>query len=301
MRRTGKYLAPLFLISLLSSGCAEKKPEYELTAMTFNIRYANPSDGIHVWENRKDWVADIINESDAHSVGLQEALRHQIDSLSVRLPKYGWIGRGRSDGNDGGEFSPIFYRTSELDVDTSGTFWLSPWPDSVGSRGWDAALPRIVTWALFRLKQTGETFYHFNTHFDHRGVDARLESARLIKRKIRDIAGERPFILTGDFNTTQDDPPYREIVASDERSIEFFDTYSAGVQEDLSTFRGFEVGSTEKRRIDYIFLSRHFLVVQHTVVDSARNGVYPSDHLPVVVTATMSPRKAPIMAPVENE
>ncbi len=289
MRRIEKYLVPVFLISSLSSGCTEKTPEPELSAMTFNIRYANPSDGLHVWENRKDWVAEIMNEAAAHTLGLQEALRHQIDSLSVRLPKFGWIGQGRSDGKDGGEFSPIFFRQDLLDVDTTGTFWLSPWPDSVGSVGWDAALPRIVTWGLFRMKQTGETFYHFNTHFDHRGIDARLKSARLIKRKIQDIAGERPFLLTGDFNTTQDDAPYREIVASDERSIEFFDTYSAGVQEDLSTFRGFEVGSAEKRRIDYIFLSSHFLLVRHTVVDHARNGVYPSDHLPVVVTAIWRP------------
>ncbi len=301
MKRTGKYLIPIFFISWLMCGCTEKTPERELMVMSFNIRYANPLDGIHVWENRKDWVAEIMNASGAQTAGLQEALRHQIDTLSIRLPNYRWIGRGRSDGKDGGEFSPIFYRAAELEVDTSATFWLSPWPDSIGSVGWDAALPRIVTWALFRLKQTRETFYHFNTHFDHRGVEARLESARLIKRKIREIAGESPFILTGDFNTTPNDPAYRQIIASGERSIELFDTYSAGVQSDLSTFRGFEVGSTEKRRIDYVFFSRHFDVVRHTVVDSARGGAYPSDHLPVVVAAKVAPGKAPGKTPGATE
>ncbi|MCZ6756737.1 MAG: endonuclease/exonuclease/phosphatase family protein [Bacteroidetes bacterium] len=276
-------LVALALVPFFVGACQESRNQQSVSAMTFNIRYANPSDEIHVWENRKDWVAEIIRESEADVVGLQEALRHQIDTLSTRLPEYEWVGQGRSDGQNRGEFSPIFFRTDRLQLLETETFWLSPWPDSVGSVGWDAALPRIVTWASFELKATGGTFLFFNTHFDHRGEGAREESARLLRRKIMEIAGSRPFIVTGDFNTLDSQPPYSALTSKTPFAPILLDTRSAAVQSDMTTFRGFEVGLTESRTIDYIFHSEYFLATSHEVLDESREGSYPSDHLPVLV------------------
>jgi len=276
-------LVALALVPFFVGACQDSRSYQSVSAMTFNIRYANLSDGIHVWENRKDWVAEIIRESEVDVAGLQEALRHQIDTLSIRLPDYEWVGQGRSDGQNGGEFSPIFFKTDRVQILETGTFWLSPWPDSVGSIGWDAVLPRVVTWASFESKAVADTFLLFNTHFDHRGQDAREESARLLRRKIVEIAGGRPFIVTGDFNTLDSQPPYSLLTSKTPFAPILLDTRSAAVQSDMTTFRGFEVGLTESRTIDFIFHSESFLATAHEVLDESREGSYPSDHLPVLV------------------
>src|SRR3712207_7586469 len=54
--------------------------------------------------------------------------------LEERLPGYRWIGVGRMDGKDGGEFSPILYRSTCLEPIDHGTFWLSETPEEPGSR-----------------------------------------------------------------------------------------------------------------------------------------------------------------------
>ena len=116
------------------------------------------------------------------------------------MPDFAWCGVGRDDGKEAGEYSAILYRKSRFRLLKTETFWLSPEPDKPGSKGWDAAYPRIVTWARFRDLVSGRTFFHFNTHFDHRGERARVESASLILRKVGEIARDQPFLLTGDFN-----------------------------------------------------------------------------------------------------
>ncbi len=292
----GRAVVALFAFLMLSStmvACKNAPEPPTLTAMTFNIRYANPGDGDHVWENRKEWVAEIIRDSEAEVVGLQESLRHQIDALSNRLTEYAWVGQGRSGGPDVGEFSPIFYKTDRLRLLETSTFWLSPKPDSIGSVGWDAALPRIVTWASFAWKDTGRVFFHFNTHFDHRGERAREESARLIRRKVTEIAGEKPFIVTGDFNTLDSQVPYSVLVSNIPFAPILHDTRSAAEQSDLTTFRGFEVEAVESeaiepRTIDFIFHSESFRAKKHTVLNESRDGSYPSDHLPILVVLDRS-------------
>ena len=123
--------------------------------------------------------------------------------------------------------------------------------------GWDAALPRVVTWGHLRDRTSGEAFYHFNTHFDHRGEEARLESARLIRARIGAIAGEEPFVLTGDFNTTEEDPPYGALTdVQADSAVVLRDAYYATAEAPYGpaeTFHGFEVGGAVGGRIDYVF------------------------------------------------
>ena len=134
----------------------------ELNVLSFNIRYPNPNDGVHYWPNRKNLVSSIIRFYDADIIGLQEAFRSQLDDLSADFPNFQWEGVCRTDGSTqptpDNEFSAIFYNSSKLKVLQSGTFWLSPTPNIVGSKGWDAALPRIVTWAQFEIVSSGKQF-----------------------------------------------------------------------------------------------------------------------------------------------
>ena len=246
--------------------------------MSFNIRYNNPDDGEHAWPNRADRVASVIRFHEADVAGLQEALIGQIRDLEPRLPGYAWVGVGRDDGEESGEFSPIFYRTDRLELLGNDTFWLSETPDTPGSQSWDAALPRIVTWARFRDRQTDRTFYHFNTHFDHRGEQARLESARLITQRVDSLAGDAPTVVTGDFNVTPEAAPYAHLAEA------LTDAYTAvdAPHGPPGTYSSFEVGGEEGRRIDYVFTTNGVSVERFGTLTDQWDGDYPSDHLPVL-------------------
>ncbi|HNU60249.1 MAG TPA: endonuclease/exonuclease/phosphatase family protein, partial [Aquaticitalea sp.] len=137
-------------------------------------------------------------------LGVQEAMPNQMKDMDSLLVDYGFVGVGRDDGKDLGEYSAIFYHKHKLRIVESATFWLSQTPDKV-SMGWDAACNRVCTYALFEDKVSNEQFWVFNTHFDHIGVEARKNSTLLILDKIEQITGgNKPVFLMGDFNMEPD-------------------------------------------------------------------------------------------------
>ncbi|RYD45905.1 MAG: endonuclease/exonuclease/phosphatase family protein, partial [Verrucomicrobiaceae bacterium] len=180
-----------------------------LVAGTYNIRYDNPGDVEkgNSWQQRAPVIAGLIRFHEFDVLGTQEAFHHQLLDLQKLLPDYAYVGCGRDDGKEAGEHAAIFYRKDKFTLLDSGTFWLSQTPEKPG-KGWDADLPRICTWAKLRKNGDGKVLFAFNTHFDHRGVQARLESARLIVARIREIAKDEPVILTGDFNVDQTSESY---------------------------------------------------------------------------------------------
>ena len=118
------------------------------------------------------------------------------------LPDYNYLGVGRDDGKESGEYAAIFYRKNRLEVEDSGNFWLSETPEKP-SKGWDAACVRICTWALFKDKVTKKHFYVFNLHMDHIGITARREAAKLVISRMESCKKGYPIVLTGDFNVDQ--------------------------------------------------------------------------------------------------
>lgn len=254
----------------------------DFSVMSYNIRLSTQGDKENWWEHRKEAVVDLIKRNDPVSFGVQEALETQMDFIDESLSDYSYVGVGRDDGKRGGEFSAIFYKKG-LRVLESGTFWLSSTPDQV-SKGWDAALPRVCSYAKFETEDRKQ-FWHFNTHFDHVGVEARAESAKLIIAKIKEMTGNKEaVILTGDFNVTPDTDPYANIVKYMDDDLKKSKTKLTGP---YGTFSGFDVNSKLERRIDYIF-SRKLKVLSYTHLDDKRdNGLWVSDHLPVKATFTL--------------
>ncbi len=182
-----------------------------IRVMSYNIRFDNPKDGENQWHLRKERLTGLIRYHQPDLLGTQEALPNQVRDLEAALTDYAWYGAGREDGREAGEFLAIFYRKKRFGVLNKGTFWLSPTPE-VPSMGWDANVIRVCSWVKLNDKPHNRTFFHFNTHFDHLGELARIESAKLLLEKIPAIAGNSPAVVTGDFN----DPPksrfYNEIV-----------------------------------------------------------------------------------------
>ena len=254
-----------------------------LHVLSFNLRYDNPGDGPNAWSHRREQVAAVFTEHAVDLAGLQEALANQIDDLRRLRPEYDFVGVGREDGRRQGEFSPIFYRRDRFSCEKQGTFWLSPTPETIGSKGWDAALARIATWGVFRDRQTSRELFFVNTHFDHRGEEARRQSARLLLERIAALAGDRPVIVSGDFNTQEDSPALHRLTAEGggfklTNSERVSQTPHVGGQD---TFNGFGQ-ETRDSVIDFVSVGPGVDVRTHGYYPAIKDGVYVSDHWPVV-------------------
>lgn len=255
--------------------------------MTYNIRYENAGDtGVISWTNRKEFVRSTILFHKADIIGMQEVLRSQLVFFDSTLKDFSHVGVGREDGKEKGEYAPVFFKHTMFTEIADSTFWLSPTPDHV-SKGWDAALERICTWVKLKDKRTGKLFFVFNTHFDHIGENARAESAALLLKQIKRIAGELPVILTGDFNTFENTTPIsiltgktgpHDYALSDAMHISALPHHGS-----YKTFCGFNVmKGVIGDRIDYIFVSHHFSVRSHATLTDFTGNHFPSDHFPVI-------------------
>ncbi|QCR21157.1 endonuclease/exonuclease/phosphatase family protein [Pontibacter sp. SGAir0037] len=241
----------------------------QLRVATYNIRYDNPGDEGNLWKQRLPVIENLIQFHDFDIFGAQEVLANQLQDLAKSLPAYGYIGVGRDDGKAAGEFSPIFYKKDKFKLLKQGTFWLSEVTDRP-NKGWDAALPRVCTWGQFQDVKSGLTFFLFNTHFDHRGVKARSESAKLILEKIKTMAGTSPVILTGDFNIDQNNEGYKLLQNSDllEDAYEITPVRYAST----GTFNGFNANTKTESRIDHIFVSNKFKVKRYGILTDSYRG-----------------------------
>lgn len=261
----------------------------DLNVMTFNIRLNTASDSLNAWPYRRDNVASQILFHEVHLLGVQEALHNQMVDLKERLPQYKFIGVGRDDGKEKGEFSAIFYDTTRLQALQSSTFWLSQTPDVPGSKSWDAAITRIVSWAQFRDKKNGRIFYAFNTHFDHIGKEARRESAKLLLQKVASIAGKTPALVTGDFNATPDDEPIQVITnkANAGYLVNAKEISATPHYGPAGTFTGFGPKERDNLPIDYIFLKGPWKVKKHATLSQTWGGRFASDHFAVLATMSL--------------
>ena len=249
--------------------------------ISFDIRYDNTSDTINNWNKRKASLASLIQHYDADIVGIQEGLHHQVDYLNNTLNGFSYVGVGRDDGQQKGEYSAIFYNSDKFKVLKTNTFWLSETPEKV-SVGWDASMERICTYALFENVTSKKQFYVFNTHFDHRGMQARVNSAELIYKKIKEInTSDLPVILMGDLNLTPDTEPIQFLKKhlTDAMGISKKPFYGP-----IGTFNGFDQDRIMENRIDYIFVNNIEVLSYTHIDDRMANNMHISDHLPVLMT-----------------
>lgn len=277
-----KKLVFIFFVSLLLGSCIREN-KIEVNWATFNVRYDNPADSMNNWKYRKDNVCSYILDHKLDVVGMQEVLHNQFEDLKEGLPGYAAIGVGRDDGKTEGEYAPLFYRNGKFELLDSNTFWLSQYPDSVGLKGWDAACTRIATWGKFRDKATGKIFMAVNTHFDHVGTEARKNSALLIISKIKEIVGDEPAVLTGDFNVSDEWEAYETITTNE---FVLKDAYK--IANEVSgvdyTFHDFgKVPDAEREKIDFIFVTPRIEVLKTDIPACGNDSVgFLSDHNPQI-------------------
>ena len=275
--KTTKYL---FLFTLLISFMvyngvlASKSSASKLKVMTFNIRYGTADDGDNKWENRKDIFFDVLKNQKADIIGLQEALKFQLDEIKARFPEYEQLGVGREDGKTKGEYSAIFYLKRKFKADSTGYFWFSDTPEVPDSRSWGNNVTRICTWVLLKEISTGKSFYYYNLHIDHESQNSREKSAGLLLKR---IDGKKNVIITGDFNAGENNRAVKEIIEGG-----FEDSFRVlhPNEKDVNTYHAFK-GTLTGDKIDYIFIRGTFKVNKAEIIRYNKEGKYPSDHFPV--------------------
>lgn len=296
-----KFVSCLFC-SLFAIAALQAQPLY---VGEFNIRNDNAKDAAagNGWATRCPVVCDILKVESFDIFGTQEVLHNQLEDMLAALPDYDYIGVGRNDGKTGGEYAAIFYKSDRIKCLSSGNFWLSETPEVIGSKGWDAKYPRICTWGQFKDLKSGKKFWMFNLHMDHRGVEARKQSALLVMERIRTMCVKQPYILLGDFNVDQFNPIYPLMMESGM----FVDCFDAAAVRFAPTgsMNYFKTDFKTDSRIDHVLVSDDFDVLDYTVltysywseekpsaeameaIKAGKEGVVvhkqrlPSDHYPV--------------------
>ncbi|HEY0866779.1 MAG TPA: endonuclease/exonuclease/phosphatase family protein [Fimbriimonas sp.] len=254
-------------------GAALPLMPFALKVLSFNVRYGAADDGPNSWEFRRDAAASVLAESSADVICLQEALDFQNRDLHERLPGYQIVGVGRDDGMRLGEHCSLLVRDT-LEVRDSGTFWFSESPDVPGSRSWEASHPRICTWAAF------DRFSLYNLHIDHESQRAREESVAMLLAR---VTTDRPAIVAGDFNAGESNPAIQAM-----RDRGFRDSYRV-IHADLEpsgTYHGYG-DSAYPDKIDFIWVSKEWQVIDASILRDRAMGRFPSDHHPVAATVSL--------------
>jgi endonuclease/exonuclease/phosphatase family metal-dependent hydrolase len=282
LSRSARNLLLILVVYFVFNPCYSVAQKAVVDVLTYNIRMATPDDAPNTWDKRRENVFSLIRTAEPDVFGLQEALQVQVEDFEAAFPGYVRVGVGRDDGKKAGEYSPLFFNTKRFSMLASGTFWLSQTPSVAGSRGWDAACNRVVTWAKLKDKKSAAVFIVFCTHFDHMGEVARRNSARLLLHAVDSLAGFNPAVVLGDFNAEPESEPYSLLTDfSDRHHLVDAKLVCQSVTGPDYTFTGFKVGAQPGKRIDYIFVKNNVQTLSYKVIETHSGEYYPSDHLPV--------------------
>jgi endonuclease/exonuclease/phosphatase family metal-dependent hydrolase len=285
-----KYIQPIVRFSfafglwllLTCAGLSQNAaPTETLCVMSYNLRFAS-SNPPNAWPVRRPLMSEVILKFSPDVIGTQEGLFQQLKDLAADLPGYAWLGIGRDDGREQGEFMAVFYRTNRLQPLSTNFYWLSDTPEIPGSSTWGNKNRRMVTTVKFRDLNRKTEFYFLNTHFDHEIQLAREKSAELVRQRVQQLPGSLPILLVGDFNAAAGtNKAYLRLTQED-----FFkDTWPLARErrnEGIATFNGFQGIRKNGPRIDWILLRGKATVDAAEIVTFSRDNQFPSDHFPII-------------------
>lgn len=280
------YLIPI-LFALVNPALALGADIPDVKVMSYNVRYGTAKDGENHWDKRKSALVDTIKAFNPGLLGTQETLGFQRDYIAEKLPGYGVLGVGRDDGKEAGEMMAVYWKKDRFEKLDGGHFWLSETPEKAGSKSWDSSLPRMATWVKLsdRKSPGAKPILWVNTHFDHRGPRARLESAKIIRERASTLGKDCSLIVTGDFNSAESSEPYKALFGRQgERDSPVVDTFRVAnpmKRTEEGTASGFKASATTGNRIDWIGASRDWSVRKAGIDRTARDGRTPSDHFAV--------------------
>jgi len=270
----------------------------QITVGSYNVRVKVADDtGVHSWDVRKDYVARTVIDNGFEVVGFNEVRTgDQYDDLTGLLPGYAFHSWDGFTGYEGSATSVdlIAYRKDRFELLDSGWYFLCR-DTGAGLHVWEAswdnssfANVRHASWVKLKVKDSGEIFYLFCTHLDHKGNIARMLQAQLNYEKMWEIAGHYPTIMVGDQNSTTSRVNYLNLYKAG-----FTDAFSVVKnpaekfgKEDPATSGQWNADPTTGRRIDYIW-TRGFKVDSYDHCTNMYDlGAMPSDHIAITAKLT---------------
>jgi endonuclease/exonuclease/phosphatase family metal-dependent hydrolase len=250
----------------------------EIKIMSYNVRCLTPLDlGKKSWYYRADLIMSDIEAEAPGIIGFQEATKWQYNYIVDCMPQYDSVITYR-DKSIASEGCPIFYNTEQFTLIDKGSFWLSETPD-VMSKDWGAACYRICSYVILTENASGKDFVVFNTHLDHVSDEARINGIKVVLDKIQQFGG-LPAVIMGDLNAEVGSQTYLSVTEH------FLDAQLVADADGGATYQGW--GEAEGKRIDYFMVSMTGLQINsYDVLSETHDGVYSSDHNPIVMTAVL--------------
>jgi endonuclease/exonuclease/phosphatase family metal-dependent hydrolase len=296
-RRAWRFVLPFILqaVAALAIGAPVDSQPGDLRVMSFNIRNSRAKEKAaeNNWADkdhpRRERAIRVIRKNEPDLLGVQEARPDQVNDLKDALSEYTFNGVGRDDGKSGGEFCGIFYRTERFVQTGAGSFWLSATPEKPGTSFYTAltACPRIASWVRLKDKAAGGEFVLLNMHWDHISQPARESSASLVRERLASLGNDLPWIVIGDFNAHEDSSEVKKLFGKEDSSgrvlVDSYRVIHPKPSPDESSFNDW-VGTKKGSRIDFILCTRQFKPVSANIVRRSYDGLWPSDHYPVVAT-----------------
>ncbi|KAI9828050.1 MAG: hypothetical protein M1832_003577 [Thelocarpon impressellum] len=294
--------------------CATHPSPLPIRLLTYNIRYATtaPFPGEAPWADRLPRVHAALAFATRHCAAsiicLQEALHSQLLDILSALNggaedgeggEWGYVGVGRDDGKQAGEYVPILFRKAAWRVDGFKTWWLSETP-SKPSKGWDAATVRVLSVAQLVHRPSGRAIGALNTHLDDQGAVARREGAKLVRQVVwRDVTLPNiPLFVAGDLNSEAGGEAYEILKTFLSDAREEARRRGGPAWGERNTYTGFGREGEPHQRLDFVFVGprperdeeqERWRVEGYSVLPGGfeDDGVLASDHRAVVVDALL--------------
>lgn len=262
-----------------------------LRVMTWNILHAAPceEEQEHPWVERREAARMLVDSVRPDILCLQEAHPEQADYLLENLPSHWAVGLDRHGRNEA-EGCPIAFDTTRFRLVRWETFWLGGTPDEPNSLTWVNDVPRIVTHAHFEAYDTGQRFHVANVHMDHLVPMSRTKAIELLRKRLPEGTREEPLILTGDFNSPAWSKPHRLLMRGPKRFHDTFRTRKRGASRLAGTFHHFK--GKGFMRVDWILTQPRIKAERLEILKDTPNGIYPSDHFPVVAELVLKGKPA---------
>lgn len=204
---------------------------------------------------------------------------------------YSFYGLGRDDGVDKGEIEGVFYKKDRVRLIDSQTVFT---PSSAGKKN-------TITVCYFEEIRLGKSFYLLNVHLAFGNQEARVEEAKWLGSFSKQLPDGVPVILTGDFNTFPFSPElnlpfydggYVERLIceggnlEDSRLLAVLGHYGPATTTTFSQEEQLNFGkkwSEDSVFLDHVFVNKHVKVITYGVDTAKVNGLFVSDHFPVIV------------------
>lgn len=250
----------------------------DLTLVTCNIRFDNPADGANSWSHRRLFLRDILLSHSPDIIATQEGRFHQLQDLDSLLPDYelvddhrAWIGERM--------YPTFFVKKNRFEKMKSEDIWLSETPDIAGSRSFDSAFPRLMTWMKIQPVNSHNDLWLVNTHLDHVKEETRLGQVKVLAKELKKFwKQDDSLIIMGDFNEGPDGNVRNHLNAE----FGLQDTWKLFHQVEESSHHAFQGEVPNGNRIDWILVDKKIKVLKSEMDKSSREGKFPTDHYPVM-------------------